>query len=67
MAFFAPVPLIRRLMIVRKLRACGATSEKTAKTLVEAGVFNPNGFKIITARLVDFGVIHKTEDGKYYV
>ena len=38
MAFFPPIPLIRRNVIIRKLKASGATSEETAKTLIEAGV-----------------------------
>lgn len=67
MAFFPPIPLIRRNVIVNRLRACGATSEKTARTLAEAGVINPNAFKRITDRLVESGVIHKTHDNKYYV
>ena len=67
MAFFPPIPLIRRNVIVKQLTACGATSESTAKSLAEAGVINPNGFKRITDRLVSAGVIHKTQDGKYYV
>ena len=67
MAFFPPIPLIRRNLIIRKLRACGATSEQTAKTLAEAGVLNPDGFRRITERLVDNGTIHRTADGRYYV
>ena len=67
MAFFPPIPLIRRNVIVNSLRACGATTEETAKTLAEAGVINPNGFKRITERLVKTGEIHRTSDGRYYV
>ena len=67
MIFFPPIPLMRRNIIIRKLKACGATSVETAKTLAEAGVFNPNGFKRITDMLVDTNVIHKTIDGKYYL
>ena len=67
MAFFPPIPLIRRNVIVKHRRACGAVSEATAKTLAEAGVINPNGFKRITNHLVESGVIHKTSDNKYYV
>ena len=37
------------------------------KTLAEAGVINPDGFKRITEHLVKSGVIHKTSDNKYYV
>ena len=67
MAFFPPIPLIRRNAIVSSLRACGATSEATARTLAEAGIINPNGFKRITDRLVKAGEIHRTPDGRYYV
>ena len=67
MAFFPPIPLIRRNVIIKKLKACGATSAETAKTLEEAGVINPNGFKRITAMLVETNVIHKTVDEKYYL
>jgi predicted transcriptional regulator of viral defense system len=67
MAFFPPIPLIRRNVIVNSLRDCGATSEATTRTLAEAGVINPNGFKRITDRLVKKGEIHRTPDGRYYV
>jgi len=64
---FPPIPLIRRNMIVRKLRKCGAVSAETAKTFAEAGVINPNGFKHITDVLIKRGTIKKTADGKYYI
>ena len=67
MAFFPPIPLIRRNVIVKKLKACCATSEESAKTLAEAGVINPNGFKRVTEKLVETNIIHKTSDGKYYI
>ena len=67
MAFFPPIPLIRKNVILKKLRDCGATSEKTARTLAEAGVINPNGFKRITELLVQQDAIHWTSDGRYYV
>lgn len=67
MAFFPPIPLIRRNVIIKKLKACGATSAESAKTLAEADVINPNGFKRITDKLVETNVIHKTVDGKYYL
>ncbi len=67
MAFFPPIPLIRRNLIVKRLSACGAASEASAKTLAEAGVVNPNGFRRITDRLVKTGVIRRTPDGRYYV
>lgn len=67
MAFFPPIPLIRRNHIIQQLKACGANSPETAKTLSEAGVINPNRFKRITDRLVKTGEIKKTEDNKYYI
>lgn len=67
MAFFPPIPLIRKNTIVKHLRDCGAVSAETAKSLAEAGVINPNGFKRITERLVWTGVIKRTSDGKYYL
>ena len=67
MAFFPPIPLIRKKAVLEKLKACGATSEETAKTLAEAGVINPDGFRRITQRLVETGCIHRTPDGRYYV
>ena len=67
MAFFPPIPLIRKNVILKKLRDCGATSEKTARTLAEAGVINPNGFKHITELLVQQDAIHRTSDGRYYI
>ena len=67
MAFFPPIPLIRRNIILKRLKTCGAVSEQTAKNLADAGVINPNGFKRITETLVRQGIIHKTSDGRYYV
>ena len=66
MAFFPPIPLIRRNVMVNSLRACGATTEETARTLAEAGVINPNGFKRITERLVKTGGIRRTPHGRDY-
>ena len=67
MAFISPIPLIRKNLILKRLKECGAVSEDTAKTLAEANVFNPNGFKPVTNRMVEQGVLGKTSDGKYYV
>lgn len=67
MAFIPPIPLIRKNLILKRLKECGAVSYDTAKTLAEANVFNPNGFKPVTNRMVEQGVIGKTSDGKYYV
>lgn len=67
MAFIPPIPLIRRNVIIKKLKQCGATSAESAKTLAEVGVINPNGFKRVTEKLVETKIIHKTSDGKYYI
>jgi predicted transcriptional regulator len=67
MAFFPPIPLIRKRVIMERLQACGAVSEQTAKSLAEAGVLNPDWFRRITERLVKAGCIHRTADGRYYV
>ena len=67
MAFFPPIPLIRRNVIIKKLKTSGATSVESAKTLAEAGVINPNGLKRITDKLVKANIIHKTADGKYFI
>lgn len=67
MAFFAPIPLIRKNHIIARLQETGAFSAETSKTLAEAGVINPNGFKRITERLVKTGAIKRTGDGRYYL
>ena len=66
MAFFPPVLLIRRNLIILKLAAAGATSPETAVTLAEAGVINSNTFRRLTDLLVGRGVIQRTTDGRYY-
>ena len=58
---------VRRNHIIKQLKVCGADSPETAKTLSEAGVINPNGFKRITDRLVNLGEIKRTGDNRYYV
>ncbi|MBE6753369.1 MAG: hypothetical protein E7559_03285 [Ruminococcaceae bacterium] len=65
--FVPPIPLIRRNHIINKLRQANATSEATAKTFAEAGIVNPNGFSLVTKRMVDHGILGKTEDGRYYL
>ena len=67
MAFFPPVPLIRRNIIVKSLINSGAVSERTAKTFAEAGMINLGGFKRITEILVKRGIVRRTSDGRYYV
>ena len=66
MAFVPPAPVIRRNLILNKLKKCGAVSPETAKTLAEAGVPNPDGFRKVTEVMLRQGVIHQTSDGKYY-
>ena len=67
MAFIPPIPLIRKNLILKRIKECGAVSYDTAKTLAEANVLNPNGFRPVTNRMVEQGVLGKTSDGKYYV
>lgn len=66
MASYVFFPQLRGKMIRDKLAACGAVSEETAKTLAEAGVFNPNGFRGVTEKQVKDKKIAKTADGRYY-
>ena len=67
MAFFPPIPLIRKNLIIKKLTECGAFSEQTAKSFVEAGIINPNGFKRINEILIKQKVLVRTKEGKYYL
>lgn len=62
-----PVLLLRKRIILRKLRKCGAISEESAKTLEEAGVFNPNAFPKVTENLVKQNILVRTNSGKYYL
>jgi hypothetical protein len=67
MAFFPPIPLIRKNLIIKKLTECNAFSEETAKTFIEAGIINPNGFHKINEKLIKQGILVKTNDNKYYL
>ena len=67
MAFFPPIPLIRKKLIIKKLTECGAFSEETSKSFSEAGIINPNGFKKITEKLIKQNILVKTKDDKYYI
>jgi len=67
MAFFPPIPLIRKKLIIKKLTECSAFSEKTAKTFTEAGIINPNGFHKVNEKLIKQGILVKTKDNKYYL
>lgn len=66
MFFFPPIPLIRKNIIINKLMKKNAVSIETAVTFKEAGIINPNGFPMITARLVQQGILHKDGE-KYYL
>lgn len=67
MAFFPPIPLIRKKLIIKKLTECNAFSEETAKSFGEAGIINPTGFNKINEILIKQKVLTKTKDGKYYL
>ncbi len=66
MAYFPPVPAIRRNHIISRLRQQGAVSTETAVTLSDAGVINPNAFKKITELLCKRGIIKQVEN-RYYL
>ena len=65
--FFPPIPLIREKIIIKKLTKNNAISEENAKTLAEAGIINPNGFKKVTEKMIEQQALIKTKEGKYYL
>jgi len=65
--FFPPIPLIRKKIIIKKLTKNNAISEENAKTLAEAGIINPNGFKKVTEKMIEQQALIKTKEGKYYL
>ena len=67
MPFVAPVPLIRRIQIIKLLTNAKAFSADSAKALDEIGLINPYLFAGVTKRLVKSGRISRTEDGRYYI
>ncbi|MBO6195453.1 MAG: hypothetical protein J6O56_03800 [Bacilli bacterium] len=67
MAFFPPIPLIRKNLIIKRLTECNAFSEETAKTFSEAGIINPNGFNNVNEKLIKQKVLVRTKDNKYYL
>lgn len=67
MIFYLPALLMRKKHIIKKLQQCGATSEATAKTLSDTGVFNPNAFTRFTEQLVKERFLGKTDDVRYYL
>ncbi len=62
-----PVPLIRRMQIIKLLTKEKAFSKETAKYLDEIGLVNPYFFPGVTKRMVKMGTITRTEEGKYYL
>ncbi len=65
--FGLPAFMLRQKMILQKFRNCQATSEKSAKTLEEAGVFNPRAFPKVTEDLVNKKKLVRTKSQKYYL
>jgi hypothetical protein len=65
--FIIPPFMLRKKTIVSRLRAAGATSAATAKTLEEAGVFYPNSFRRLTENMVAEGVIKTEGNDRYYI
>lgn len=65
--FFPPIPLIRRNVIIRKLKAHGAVCEKTAVRLEDAGIPFPDHFTAVTKRMLRQGIMRRTQDGRYYI
>lgn len=65
--FCPPAFLLRQKMILKKLKDCGAISEESAKTLEEAGVFNPKAFPKATEDLVNKKKLAKAQAQKYYL
>jgi len=61
-----PAFLLRKKVVIRKVKECGAVSEDSARTLREAGVPYPDAFPRITQDLQKQNILVKTKDGKYY-
>lgn len=62
-----PVPLIRRNYILRRLRRCGADCPERAVSFREAGVFNPDGFPMVTRRMIGQGLICTVDGMRYFI
>lgn len=62
-----PAFLLRKKMIIKKIKECGAVSEDSAKTLKEAGVPYPGAFPKLTEDLEKQNLLVKTKNGKYYI
>ena len=67
MAFFPPIPLIRKKIIIKKLKEYNAFSEETAKTFSEIGIINPNGFNKINEKLIKQKILSKKKNCKYFL
>lgn len=67
MPVLPPIPLIRKNIIIRKLKQCGACSPQSAKTFAEAGIPNPEAFNRITEKLVANGTICKTNNERFFL
>lgn len=63
----SPVLLLRKKIIIKKLIKAGSISEATAKTLEEAGVFNPRAFPRLTQSMVEEGILGIINNKKYYL
>ena len=63
---FAPVPLIRKNYIKKKLTECKAFSPDTAVTFEKAGILNPNMFMGVTNVMIKRGILVKYGE-KYYL
>ncbi|HIZ55187.1 MAG TPA: hypothetical protein H9671_03165 [Firmicutes bacterium] len=65
--FGFPALMLSQKMILEKFRDCGAISKESAKTLKEAGVFNPNAFPKAREDLVNRKKLMRTESQKYHL
>ena len=65
--FALPVFILRQKRILQKLRDCRAISEESAKTLEEAGIFNPGAFPRVLEDLVNRNILVRTASQKYYI
>lgn len=58
---------LRKKLILEGLMKNRAFSPETAMTLAEAGVENPDYMPEYTGKLVFYGILGKTKDGKYWI
>lgn len=62
-----PVGIIRKNYILRKLKASGAVSEGTARTLEAAGLLNARAYVRLADWLAQRGTLGKTRNGRYFL